>query len=368
MPDIAKINGVAYGDVAKVNGVAWADIQYINGMLNPDNQPTLPTGIIVPYTAGAGGAPAGWTLYDSADGFFIIGAGDTYAVDDTGAGTGAVAKTVPAVAGHTGSLHSCSEGNGDGGSSSAGGHSHTATYTWAPPYQNIYLIKADAGQALFPQDSCIFSHQGDLTTGGANIYTTADRMLKANAAVTAGGSMAASCTSTSAGSHDHGNVSGGSSTGKDTKDILTAAGAHTHAIGLTMTNDMYRHQLSCWSNAAGTMTFPVGVMALYENTTPPVGWALCDGNNGTVDMRNKFCEFIDDGNEASPAGQDGNVTAVGTTEAHGNHNHANGNDTSAAGENAYHVDNTTHPTHAAINENYAWLAPYYALAWIMYTG
>lgn len=33
---------------------------------------------------------------------------------------------------------------------------------------------------------------------------------------------------------------------------------------------------------------PKGIIVAWNNATPPTGWALCDGNNGTPDLRGRF--------------------------------------------------------------------------------
>lgn len=38
----------------------------------------------------------------------------------------------------------------------------------------------------------------------------------------------------------------------------------------------------------GFGTVPVGGIIMWRGTTPPAGWALCNGGNGTPDLRNKF--------------------------------------------------------------------------------
>lgn len=37
-----------------------------------------------------------------------------------------------------------------------------------------------------------------------------------------------------------------------------------------------------------SIQFPKGMIMLYQGSTAPEGWALCDGSNGTPDLRGKF--------------------------------------------------------------------------------
>jgi hypothetical protein len=34
--------------------------------------------------------------------------------------------------------------------------------------------------------------------------------------------------------------------------------------------------------------FPAGIVAAWSGTTPPTGWVLCDGKNGSPDLTNRF--------------------------------------------------------------------------------
>jgi len=44
------------------------------------------------------------------------------------------------------------------------------------------------------------------------------------------------------------------------------------------------------SNLSGVSGIPTGLIAMWSGATNaiPSGWELCDGNNGTPDLRNKF--------------------------------------------------------------------------------
>ena len=40
--------------------------------------------------------------------------------------------------------------------------------------------------------------------------------------------------------------------------------------------------------ADGTSTLPQGCIIMFNGTTAPTGWAICNGSNGTPDLRNRF--------------------------------------------------------------------------------
>lgn len=76
----------------------------------------------------------------------------------------------------------------------------------------------------------------------------------------------------------------------------------------------------------GTDLLPGGVIMIWSGNNIPAGWALCDGNNGTPDLRGKFVMGYSD---KYPKGkQGGNTDAVivrhthsGRTENNGGHTH-----------------------------------------------
>jgi len=96
--------------------------------------------------------------------------------------------------------------------------------------------------------------------------------------------------------------------------------------------------------------------------TIPFGWKLCDGNNGTPDLRDKF---------VMPAGNTYAVDEQGGSEYHnhinnhGSHGHdlPAGSDI-AAGANFSHVTSTT--VVSTSTNNTTWKPTFYALAYIMH--
>jgi microcystin-dependent protein len=70
---------------------------------------------------------------------------------------------------------------------------------------------------------------------------------------------------------------------------------------------------------------PIGSIIMWSGTSIPTGWALCDGNNGTPNLLNKFIRGTDlDGVGATGGSDDAVVVSHGhsfTGTAMGTHKH-----------------------------------------------
>ena len=110
---------------------------------------------------------------------------------------------------------------------------------------------------------------------------------------------------------------------------------------------------------------------MYESTTAPDGWLLCDGTNGTPDLRNCFIKNCASGNESTTATGSGGVHTGNVSLSHNNtHNHASGRWDSFGGlSNALaHFNLSNSHNHGTWNTNTSfssWLPPYYALSFVM---
>ena len=63
----------------------------------------------------------------------------------------------------------------------------------------------------------------------------------------------------------------------------------------------------------GSSTLPQGCIIMYYGTTAPNGWAICNGQNGTPDLRNKF--IVSTGSSYSLSAQGGeNSVSLSTSE------------------------------------------------------
>ncbi|MBA7678089.1 hypothetical protein ES703_86360 [subsurface metagenome] len=95
----------------------------------------------------------------------------------------------------------------------------------------------------------------------------------------------------------------------------------------------------------------------------PTGWVLCDGNNGTPDLRDKF--IVGAGNTYAVGAAGGNVNHNHTFTGDGHmHTLAMGMMVAAAMDHS-NTTNTIPATGTTDNEN--GLPPYYSLAYIMKT-
>lgn len=88
------------------------------------------------------------------------------------------------------------------------------------------------------------------------------------------------------------------------------------------------------------MNFPIGTIIAWQNTAIPSGWAVCNGNNGTPNLVDKFIRGIDATGTLRATG--GNATSHTHTTpslaAGGAHTHPN---TSVSASNAGGVTGTS---------------------------
>ncbi len=341
---------------------------FSNGFFKP--RFIIPTGLIIPYTAGGGGAPSGWAAFSTANNYYIIGAGSTYAVGALSAGSGAFIATLSTVASHTGTtaITTVARDGGKWRNQLAGGtHNHTASLTYTPPYQNCYLIKAGADQTEFPTNSVVWTYGADKSgiSNVSNIWT-GGYMFRSFLNTSSGGTNTYnSIITTSMGAHGHGTQDSGDGSGS--RAAITSGG-HTHTIDITMTNVLRQRAMAAWQNASENVSlnsYGSNIIGMYESLTPPSGWYLCNGSNGTPDMRDYFINNTTQASAGSGSG-DGTATAgTAGTIAHGTHRHGDDGEDGGGTGTAYHDDFVPHPSHTQLSDNHSWLPPYYALAFIM---
>lgn len=168
---------------------------------------TLSSGMIVIWSGSEASIPSGFVLCNGSSGTpdlrnnFVIGAGSTYAVGDTGG-----SNTISTIPAHT---HGFS-----GTSGSAGSHNHTTNLgTEGNHTHNSTVSNTGAHTHSLP------SMDGGRNTD-AGAYPAASNAISNNHTVTGAGSHSHSFSSNSDGSHNH-------------SMTLDTAGAHTHTVSGT---------------------------------------------------------------------------------------------------------------------------------------
>ena len=142
-------------------------------------------------------------------------------------------------------------------------------------------------------------------------------------------------------------------------------------VSVTGTNVVVNGSIS------GYGTFPLGGIIMWSGATVPSGWALCNGNNNTPDLRDRFIVGAGNAYAVKATGGSQNVTlTVPNLPAH-NHTYTDlwfnqnsdtwkgGGDPSPADYTGYGVTTTRTSDSTGSGTAFDIRPPYYALAYIM---
>lgn len=315
----------------------------------------IPTNVILLWDGLNSAIPSNFARETALDGKYIKGWGDE-AVNTSG---GAATHThnspshTHTMANHThtistgGDYNSSFVGSGSG-SSAPGGHSHnsvsspnvnassvsdgftTGAGNNAPPYTETIFIKATENTYV-PDDATILYKEEETTPEGFVTNTAYDNKYPKGAATDGdGGATGGSLDHSHDTDHNHtishnhtGVITGGSSSSD--KDLGVGDGpskaglSHTHSYTSNTVEEEIPHtgtvdgisvepayrKLRAIKNTSGdSKAVSRGMIALWlgDPDEIPIGWVLCDGNNGTPDMRNKFLKIVDNDTEVGDTG------------------------------------------------------------------
>lgn len=326
--------------------------------------------------------PAGWELYATANGKYIVGAGSTYAV-----GANGVATAGPWSSSVTGGAHSGSDdtpGPGVGSTAHtwpkpgtfapAGEHTHNYTVSSVTENilrrENILVRKITAPAINIPASVRVLGVANVITPASKNTGFAGRLLLPAASNANAGVSTQAATAITFASGNDghthHPNnenfweTFGG--VGTEAQGIGPAGGTHTHTCNVVPVFNPKRKQLCVYESAIDYTPRP-GMVFMWAGSigSLPTDYALCDGANGTPDMRDRFLEFGDTA-AAAPTG-DNTMRLTGTSSEVG-HSHNTGGQAVPA-FSVYGHSATVYHSHT-LNQSVAYVPKYYALAFIMY--
>jgi len=350
----------------------------------------VPVGAIVPLSGAV--VPSGWAAYAAADGRFIVGAGDTYSVLETGGSSthSGITDTVDSDGGHQGSTQFGVVDNSNSGGdylhyytnrgTDQGAHTHTYDTGSITPNlyrrENILIQKTGSTATDFPEDAMVFGTAGISTPNLARVTTEAGRLLQAAVATANAGVSSKTVsftTDTENDSHIHTNdnyyanlTTGDPVFPTDSYAPANSGGVHDHDYNnLTLNRKVKRMRLALYGGS-GDYAVVAGLIVLWAGAVDslPAGWHLCNGSNDTPDLTDRFIEIADTGNEGTTTGNN-TLTFSGnsTSKSHGGHE---GVHTVVETELVQldHSDTVWHSHN--VDGSDAWIPSYFALAAIMY--
>jgi hypothetical protein len=321
----------------------------------------LPTGIIVPWAGGYGeSAPTGWSLLTTPNvgvgvgfsGCYIRGAGGTVAVGSSGIGGSPNGKvsffttsdglhSVDGAGGRVWPITACTGkyyANGwdphrRAGGQAAGNHNHRLLCTPTIGYNQYQFIKATGPTEKLPSNSIL------LNTIHSNIpwltqTATEGKYLRAGNRTATGETSvnivqwADESIGILGGKHVHewdyyqppSIGSPGQPQSNYSRIFLSPAGwiydgrdgYHNHEINsVTLTDNIKRAYVTAWTAAVSFYGFK-GMIGFWDAALPcPAGWSVCDGTNGTIDMREHFIIMSTNANRGTRTGT--NVISITPT-------------------------------------------------------
>ena len=331
----------------------------------------IPAGAIVPYMSD-GAAPDGWSIFSDANDYYIVGAGDTYTAGQSGAGSGNIELPHTTEGAHIGTGDPYGPNDYYAGVNTVGAHTHASMQFTdpAPNYTEHQLIKANADLEQLPPNAAFLKADSGSWANMTRHTPDSDRFFKANTAAATGGKESGSVSSAFGGGHDHGDdgstKSGEGSRGRKAFQNIT----HQHIFTANLAFDLQKFQLSLWYNATQSLILGNNnYIIMYESATPPnERWSLCNGSNGTPDLRNYFINVPNDDNDTGNFGGTGKVTCSDVTNSAGAHSH-NDSRCNSCPDNvfSYHLGTAGSHNHT-VTLGEIWIPPYYALAFMQYTG
>lgn len=383
---IMEVNLISPGRY-QIQGERYDESHYpSDAVVPPDDDVYLPAGCICILSGNS--IPSGWVDFPATPGYFLIGAGDLYNPGQSGNGSGQVSQGGMTTTGgeHTGPIDASVafqarvgwENIGSGiynvaeTSAKVGGHQHawTLTGTPIPRRLNVRLVmKSTNVNEDIPPQIRLFGLGGIQNAYMQRIVENTNHPL---CTATSYGTVSAPSLpfqvvpTNDAHRHNLGNYAlwlpGGGMQWPTQTD--PGGGNHAHEGTVSLDAELRRRALAMYGSSIPFKITP-GMIVMWSGSLSniPTGWVLCDGNNGTPDMRNQFLAVAASGQEGQLYG-DNRFTKTLPMNSVG---HAHG----SGFENIFYypgyIGHTNEITHThSLYVSQEWLAPFLALPFIMY--
>lgn len=385
MSDSDKINSIETKNINKVNGIEGKNISHMGGSVIKF-APAVPAGLIMFLNDTS--IPTDWERFTAADNKMIIGAGNSYSIADTGGSNNLYNYNLDSGSSgaHTGSGNFRCGGatyqyvfgswNYGAGTLYTPVHTHHGNnLTFIPDKRTCVMIKAQKEMETLPPNVICPSRAS--LSGLSNITTFNDRYFQSSTSI-ANINQSSSLPLSTAGNHGHGyfvwnpNTNIGGST--YLSSLYQMTGNHTPAAlsPTSVTDNLKKLLVSLWTNASQNFEPGNGVIGMWESLTPPDGWAICDGTNGTPDLRDSFIKPVASGSEGSSSIGDNTMTwsmpsTISHSQSHTHYGTEYGTSYSQLNNGHSSVESWSHSHSNPFTgkSNISWLPPYYALSFIM---
>lgn len=306
---------------------------------------TVPAGGIMIWNS-TGAVPSGWTAVSSSyNNRYIRGTPSGGTVNSVnGVNSVNLAGTSSADGSHIGTAYTVGCGPGACASTTRAAHSHSVSATFSAYYYYVYftLISANAETQSIPANVLGLTHLALGTAGGivdtANValqntgysgYCLLHHATTTNNKATGGtNAPSASMVVNTEAAHNHGTSAGnwcdpGGDSGGSGYTGAVNAGSHNHTGTLTASLQMKAKRLLMFGNTTAAWDARLGMIIMWNTTSIPTGWVLCDGANSTPDMRDYVLMVANAGTDANTVGGGGanTISMSGTLPLTGDHGH-----------------------------------------------
>ncbi len=286
----------------------------------------IPVGGIVPYT---GSLPTGYAAW-ARSGFLVGDAVGGQALAAAGANANVVLQDVPDHVGptvqNTNSFYRPPPGSGQVTVTAnaantprpAGRHGHTATFDRAsmlgalPEERLTWAKKTGAPGTLQAGIGFLSAHPISQQRIMA-VMTAAGRYLSAGAAAASRPRRnTVTGTTSEVPDHMHGDPVEVAA-GTDNVYLIAEGGRHRHQAYANIDIRLRSRRLVLYRATDEALIARHGMIG-WEDGAPPAGWAICDGSNGTTDMRGFFVELCvpDDAGQIASETSQARITNVST--------------------------------------------------------
>ena len=309
----------------------------------------IPADTVIFYNGTYSAAVDGWDIYTDAANKFIVGTATQGEIATTAAASGstiAAATGLGTAGAHYGSSVNATGGAGTADSNlvTAGDHTHTVTPSsitltteLKPISTTITMLRTATEQRFFPANT-IHINDTNLVGGTQKLAATSNRYISGGSSVTDNAATTHTPTFTvsnySSGSHNHlqyvgvsGTQRSGATTGASQSAYVGASStSHSHVLtGSASITALKGKLLKLWVAASRQLPKSATVVMYCGNLSLlPSYWKVCDGTNGTIDMRGYFIGYATSSGTAH-----GTVTSESTTYATTNPTAASDNFTHA---------------------------------------